>query len=242
MERFGLRSFASERVLVLAAVIALAACRDTPVQPVTRPDVLADVTPAATTTLLNVTFEGYPVASLGAPWTTFRSGGSAAQVLATTTTHGKVLRLQGSPTTGDSLSTSLGFSSSATQITSAIDIKPVEGASFIWSLHGAGYSISSRRIRLQRAPGSTMLVARTSVNITTNCGNLPNGVWSRVTLVVRTASSPNTMDVRINGAATACTGISTGIRPPFNAVMIIDPSDAGYGKNVQFDNLLVTTP
>ena len=238
MKRFGFPALAC----ALSSVAFLGGCHDSPVQPVAMPAVHAEVQAAATTTVLNANFESAPAAALGAPWKTFRSGGSTATVMGTTTPHGKVLLLHGSTTAGDSLSTSIGFSTSAAQITSAIDIKPVEGASFIWSLHGGGYSISSSRIRLQRAPGSTMLVARTSINVTTNCGNLPNGVWSRVTLIVRTAGSPNTMDVRINGAATACTGISTGMRPPFTAVMIIDPTDAGYGRNVQFDNLLVTTP
>ena len=241
MKRFGLRALA-EGLMGLSAVAALGACRETPIQPVAVPDANAEIATAATTTILSITFEGYAIGTLGAPWTISRSRASAAQVASTGTTHGKVLVLNGSTTSGEFLIASKGLSSSASQVTSAFDIRPTAGSSFVWSFHGAGSSIGSRRIRLQRVPGSTMLVAQTVPSGSTNCGNLANDVWSRVTLVVRTATFPHTFDVRINGVATACKGVSANISPPFNAMNIMDASNAGYGGIVRFDNILVTTP
>jgi hypothetical protein len=179
---------------------------------------------------------------VGAPWTVTATGASTASVVSTTD-HGKALKLHGSPVSGDFLTALRGLSSSTSEINVQVDINPNSGASFIWSLQGAGDTLGARRIRLQRAPNSTTLVASTSPSGNTNCGTVASGVWSTVTLIVHTPTcSGHTFDVRINGAATACTGIATGIDVPFNGVSVMDASNDGWGGDVLFDNILVTTP
>jgi hypothetical protein len=63
-----------------------------------------------------------------------------------------------------------------------------------------------------------------------------------VTLTVHATAWPHTFDVRINGAPTACTGIETGLSPPFNAVSVMDASNEGWGGSVLLDAIAVTTP
>jgi hypothetical protein len=236
---------AATRLAVLAAVVLLGACGENPVQPAPTVTPGANVSTAASTTLLSINFETTPLGALGSPWFVSPSPSSTAstvRVVSTSTTHGRVLLLHGATTLGDYLVASRSFSSSASQISTAVDIRPTAGSSFIWTLHGAGSSIGSRRIRLQRAPGSTMLVAQTSPSGSTNCGNVANGVWSRVTLLVDARTFPHTFDVLINGVATACRRITANLSPPFNAVSVMDASNAGWGGDVRFDNILVTTP
>jgi hypothetical protein len=191
------------------------------------------------TTVLHEDFEDDAVGALGAPWSISSAGGSAS-IINTTTTHGHVLRLQGSTAEGSFLIASRGFSSSSQNITTRVDVRASLGASFIWILNGAGSSIGRRRIRLQQSPGSTTLVASTVPSGNTSCGTLAADAWSRVTLVVHTV--PRTFDVMINGAQTACTGVAADIQPPFNSVSVMDASNAGWGGIVRFDNIDVRTP
>jgi len=202
-----------------------------------------DMTPAAvpqlSTTILHEDFEDDPVGALGAPWTISSSGTGSVSIV-NTTNHGHVLRLQGSSTEGHFLIASRPISSSSTDISVQVDINRASGASFIWSLHGAGSSIGRRRIRLQLAPESTTLAAQTVPSGTTNCGTLSSGTWSRVTLIVHSVSRK--FDVLINGTRTSCTGVSADIQPPFNAVSVMDASNTGWGGTVRFDNIDITTP
>ncbi len=195
--------------------------------------------PKTATTVLHEDFEDDALGSLDSPWTISSSGTSNVSIV-NITDHGHVLQLQGSSTEGHLLIASLPFSSSSTDITVQVDLKPNAGASFIWSLHGAGTSIGRRRIRLQLAPGSTTLAAHTMPSGTTNCGTLSSGVWSRVTLIVHTG--PRTFDVLINGAGTSCTGIAADIQPPFKRVSVMDASNTSWGGTVLFDNIDITTP
>src|SRR6266508_4963574 len=185
-----------------------------------------DMTPAAvpqlSTTILHEDFEDDPVGALGAPWTISSSGTGSVSIV-NTTNHGHVLRLQGSTTEGHFLVASRPISTSATDVTTKIDVNPSSGSSFIWSLHGAGTSIGRRRIRLQQAPGSTTLVASTVPSGNVNCGRPAAGPWSRITLIVHTTTRK--FDVLINGSSTACTGLSADIQPPFNSVSIMDASN-----------------
>ncbi len=192
-----------------------------------------------TTTVLHEDFEDDPLGALGAPWT-ISSAGSGSVSIVNTTDHGHVLRLLGSTAEGSFLIASRAISSSSPDITTRVDIKPNAGASFIWTLHGAGSSLGRRRIRLQRAPGSTTLVASTVPSGNTSCGTLSSGAWSRVTLVVHT--TVRRFDVLINGARTACTGVAADIQPPFNSVSVMDASNTGWGGSVLFDNIDITAP
>lgn len=189
-------------------------------------------------TVLLEDFEDDALGPLGAAWTVTSAGGGSVSIV-NTTDHGHVLRLQGSPAVGEFLIASRAISSSSANVTTEVDIGPRAGASFIWTLNGAGSSIGRRRIRLQQAPGSTTLVASTVPSGNTSCGTLPSGVWSRVTLIVDTVL--RTFAVLIDGAPT-CTGVAAGIQPPFNSVSVMDASNDGWGGFVRFDNIGVTTP
>jgi hypothetical protein len=196
----------------------------------------------ALTSVLSVDFESYRLGPLGAPWSIVANPGSASTArIVSTPDHGKALLLHGSKA-ADFLITSLKLASSASQIGVDVNINPETGAAFVWSFHGAGPSIGSRRIRLQREPGSTTLVASTSPSGNTSCGTLPSNGWSRVTLLVHGDALPHTFDVRINGSATACRGVVTRLSPPFSQVSVMDASNAGWGGKVLFDNISVTTP
>jgi hypothetical protein len=197
-------------------------------------------TPQLSTSILHEDFEDDSVGMLGAPWGITASGSGSASIVATTD-HGHVLQLQGSTAEGQFLIAKRTISSSSTDITVSVDVKPTSGASFIWGLHGAGTSLGRRRINLQLAPGSTTLVAQTAPSGVTNCGTLTLDVWSRVTLIVHTIKK-DTFDVLINGVSTSCTKVAAGIQPPFNAVSVMDAANADWGGMVQFDNIDVTSP
>src|SRR5262249_7140903 len=128
-----------------------------------------------------------------------------------------------------------------TEIQYSVNLKPSAGSAFLTALNGAGSSLGARRIRLQRAPGSTTLVAQTSPSGSTNCGPVADRTWSAVGPNVHAAVLPHTFDVLINGAPTSCTGITTGLSSPFTGINVMDASNEGWGGIVQFDDFLVTT-
>lgn len=194
----------------------------------------------ALTTVLHETFETYTVGPLGAPWSVTKSGSSHADIVSTTT--GKHLLFHGGTADADYMLVRRDFSSSAPEIVVAADMNPAAGGSFVWELHGAGSSIGARRIRLQRLVGSTMLSSQTVPGGTRDCAPLPSGVWSRVTLKVHATVYPHTFDVLINGNPTACKALSTGLSPTFTYIAIMDIASAGYGGNIRFDNIDLTTP
>jgi len=194
---------------------------------------------SAGTPVLAVDFEDDAVGPLGAPWAVFGNGGGSVSVVDVGGRHGHVLQLDADPATGVYLTASDPFSTSRRRIESRVDIRPHAGAGFIWALTGAGDTLGARRIRLQLAPGSDMLDAQTSPSGDTVCGRLPAGQWSRVALSVDAHSDPHTFDVTIDGQPTACTGIVTGLEPPFDGVMVMDPSNTGWGGRTQFDDILV---
>jgi hypothetical protein len=193
----------------------------------------------ATTSILEVDFENYTIGPLGAPWiVTVNSGRSSASTasIINTSDHGKVLRLLGSKISADFLIASLGLSSSDTEVTVEVDVKPEPDSSFSWGFYGAGPSLGSREIRLERAPGSTTLIAQTVPAGRTACGTLLDD-WSHITLTIHTQQLPHTFDVAIDGLPT-CTGIETGLIPPFSHVSVTDASNAHWGGSVLFDNIL----
>ena len=198
-------------------------------------------TAGADTTIFSETFQTTPTGPLGAPWSISSAGASTA-VVVDTADHSRVLELRGSTTLGDYLIASRNFSAPVTEIQYSFAINPSAGASFVTALNGAGSSLGARRIRLQRAPGSTTLVAQTVPSGTNNCGTLASGVWSTVTLRIHATTLPHTFDVLINGASTSCTGLTTGLSTPFTGLNVMDASNDGWGGSVQFDDFLVTTP
>ena len=194
---------------------------------------------SAGTTVLAVDFEDDAVGPLGPPWSVFGNGGSSVSVVDVGGRHGHVLQLDADPSEGVYLTASDPFSASRRRIEARVDIRSDAGAGFIWALTGAGDTLGSRRIRLQLPPGSDMLDAQTSPSGDTACGHLPVGKWSRVTLSVDARFATHTFDVLIDGQPTACTGIATGLGPPFDGVTVMDASNAGWGGRTQFDNILV---
>jgi hypothetical protein len=204
--------------------------------------------PALGASVLSVDFESYALGPLGAPWSvSFNTGpdGASTASIATSPGHGKVLVLNGKSSPAN-LIASLPLSSSAPDITVAFEVRPASGASFVWGFHGAGRSLGSRRIRLQRAPSSPptspTLAAQTVPSGTTICGGLASGAWSKVVLTVHTQLFPHTFDVSINNAPTACNGTLANLSPPFTQVSVMDASNEGWGGKVSFDNISVTTP
>ncbi|HTE49699.1 MAG TPA: hypothetical protein VK698_02415 [Kofleriaceae bacterium] len=195
------------------------------------------------TPLLTVNFESYAGGALGSPWTLLPASNltDTRASIESTGDHGKVLLLQGSSALSDYLIAKLSSSVSG-DIVATVDVKADSGASFVWSLNGQGASVYGRRIRLQRWPGSSTLVATAVPSGDTSCGSLSSGRWNKVQLVMHTNRSPHTFDVRINGAATACKGLATELGAPFTSVQIMDASNASWGGNVRFDNISLARP
>jgi len=199
---------------------------------------LFDGTAAAVTPTFSEDFENTKPGPLAAPWSVTSAGASTAVVVATAD-HGRVLDLRGSPASGDFLIASRSFSSPATEIEYSVAINASAGSSFVTAFNGNGASVSARRIRLQQDPGSTTLVAQTSISGTTPCAALTPGAWSTVTLRVHATAATHTFDVLVDGAQTKCTGISTGLSAPFTGLNVMDASNAGFGGSVLFDDFLV---
>jgi hypothetical protein len=229
----------------LGLLLAAGAC-DTLTPAVGNTETLADDSDGKAhltlTTLLGVNFDAHPLGMLGAMWAISVEGGSSVAV-ASTSDHGNVLKLHGSTAEGEFIAASTAISSSAKELHVQVDVRPDSGASFVWQLNGSGPAENDHHIRLQRAPGTTRLVASASPNGNSDCGPLPSATWSTITLVVHTnACAQQTFDVLVNGMGTLCSGIATGMGPPYTAVLIMDPSNPGWGGDVLFDNIVVTTP
>jgi hypothetical protein len=207
---------------------------------------------APLTPVTSIDFENYPTGPLGAPWSVSQTGASAIGI-ATTADHGKVFALHGSGTSGDFLTAAFPLTAAVRPqrprgsivltASNAATSDPTCGRSpssapALFALSGAGSSLGARRIRLQRLPGSTTLVANTAGAGDVSCGTLASGAWSTVELFVHTQRSPHTFDVRINGAATACTRSTTEMSAPFTSVSVMDASNAGFGGDVDFDDIL----
>lgn len=198
--------------------------------------------PTPPTTVLDENFDAAALGTLPAPWSVSPTTGRSTARIVNAAGQGRALQLHGSTRDGDTVTASRGFSSSQTDLEMQFALRPNSGSSFIVDLRGAGSSISERRIRLQRAPGSNALVATTSGATATNvtCGTLASNAWTDVTLSVHTAHLPHTFGVRINGQGGACTGLNTGTGTPFTGVNLFDPSNTGWGGDVLFDEFLVT--
>jgi len=192
------------------------------------------------TTVMGVDFEDYGRGALASPWSVGASLTSRASI-ETTSDHGNVVLLHGSPSSGDFLLARLD-TSVPSDVSASVDVNPDPGATFIWSVNGQGVSSYKRRIRLQRAPDSSRLVASASPSGATDCGALSSSTWTTITLIVHTAQAPSTFDVLINGSATACSGLAAYVTKPFNMVEILDSSSDRWGGDVRFDNIVLATP
>jgi len=199
-----------------------------------------DETQQGLTNLLVEDFEGE--AQLTSPWSWAPAASSETRAVITTASgHGNVLRLEGSEAAGQYMIAYLPVSAPSDTVAS-VDVNPEDGAAFVWSLWGQGTGTYKRRVRLQRWPGSTTLVATANPSGDTECGALPSGSWTNLTLVMHAQETPHTFDVLIDGEPTSCTGLEVTTNPPYNRVEVMDASNEGWGGNTEFDNIRVAQP
>jgi hypothetical protein len=187
-----------------------------------------------------VNFEGYATGPVASPWQISRTLSTSATV-ERTSDHGNVFLLKGVATEWQWLMAKLAISVS-TDISATVDIKPDSGAGFVWTVFGTGVSNYKRRIRLERFPGTNTLTASASPSGDVDCGPLPSNQWSRVTLVIRTGTTPSSYDVLINGNRTSCTNLRAYVTKPFNMVEIMDSANDRWGGTVRFDNISLARP
>lgn len=202
-----------------------------------------DETQQGLTTLLVEDFEGE--AQLTAPWSWAPAAADSdtRAVVTSASGHGKVMRLEGSEAYGQYMIAYLPVPAPApADVVASVDVNPDQGAAFVWSLYGQGSGTYKRRVRLQRWPGSTTLVATSNPTGDADCGPLPSGSWTNLTLVMHAQETPHTFDVLINGEPSSCTGIEVVTNPPYNRVEIMDASNEGWGGNTEFDNIRVAQP
>src|SRR6266545_2750508 len=178
-------------------------------------------------TVVGVNFEGYSVGELGSPWSLTPASSPSGLYIESTSDHGNVMRLDGAQGYGDFLIGRLAFSISS-DVVASTDINPDSGSAFVFSLHGQGVGTYKRRVRLQRWPGSSTLVATAVPSGDTDCGSLASDTWSNIALVFHAQRTPHTFDVLINGQPTACSGLEVVTEPPFTSVQIMDASNMGW--------------
>lgn len=189
--------------------------------------------------VLHIDFEDYALGPLASPWSVQPPGSPSNVSIVDGGQHGHVLQLDGDAAEGQFVVASLGLRSRARRVQASFEVLPTAGATFVWSLSGAGDTLGARRVRLQVAPGDDMLVAQTSPSGSTPCATLAAGRWSRVTLAVDTRRTVHRFDVKIDGQPTACTGIETGLGAPFDGIAVMDASNSGWGGQVRFDDFAV---
>jgi hypothetical protein len=201
-----------------------------------------DETQQGLTNLLVEDFESEG-SQLTSPWSWAPAAGETRAVVTSAAGHGNVMRLEGSEAYGQYMIAYLPLSTPApSDVVASVDVNPDPGAAFVWSLYGQGSGTYKRRVRLQRWPGSTTLVATSVPTGDANCGPLPSGSWTNLTLVMHAQQTPHTFDVLINGEPTRCTGIEVVTNPPYNRVEIMDASNEGWGGNTEFDNIRAARP
>lgn len=229
------RSTINTAATAIVGLFALACDSNIPSSPAAAATAAAtsasSVAPAAT--ILQISFDTYPLGPLGAPWGGTRAGSSRLTVVSTAN-HGNALRDNAGSSANDWLSYTTSFPSTSNSITVEFDIIPAAGASPSFHLKGSGYGSSNNTFRLQRDPGSPAFNSSAG-----NCGNVVDGQWNHV-IVTMNSAFPRTFTVKINGASTAaCTNAPTSFTPPYKGIGIFDPINAGYGGLTGWDNFWV---
>jgi hypothetical protein len=146
---------------------------------------------------------------------------------------GPGLRLDGGMESGAYAIATYGATPGSGDATLEATVTPTAGASFVYTLIGAGSSYAKRQLRLERLPGASELQAA-SANGTVACGTLDDKPTA-VTLVFHAASQR--FDVLLDGEATQCTGLSTKVQAPVAGFQMMDASNEGYGGEVEFSDL-----
>ena len=162
------------------------------------------------------------------------SGGSRVLLLAgaAPSSAGSV-QITGDPSEGAFALARYSVPISGNRATAQFTVDPAPGASFIYDLNGTGSGYSTRTLRLERVPGSNQLYATTATGKVA-CGPIANAATS-VTLAYD--GDHRTFDVQIGGAPSACTRLSTRMKPPVVGFELMDASNAGYGGVVTFSQL-----
>lgn len=160
------------------------------------------------------------------------SGDSRVSLLAGLST-GSSVQITGDPSDDAFALARYSVAVSGNRATARFTVDPAPGASFIYNLNGSGSGYSTRNLRLERIPGSNQLQATTATGPVA-CGPIANAATS-VTLVYD--GDRHTFDVKIGGAPSACTGLTTRMKPPAIGFELMDAPTAGYGGEVTFSQL-----
>jgi len=169
--------------------------------------------------------------SIPEPYVT-TGGSSTASVM--TSLAGAGLQLDGGFEPASYVVASYPVITGAMRVTADFTVNAAPGASFTYLLRGTGGGYSSRYVRVQRVPGSDALQA-VGTNGAVACGTLVSGQPTPVTLVFDGAA--RTLDVRIAGAPSACTGVPTRTSGPVTGLRVNDETLQGYGGHVELTNL-----
>lgn len=144
------------------------------------------------------------------------------------------VRIEGDTATGAFALVRYDLPLAATHITAQLTIDAAPNAAFQYNLNGSGSGYSTKKITLQRLPGSDQLQAHSATGWV-SCGALAKPA----TATLLFDGDRHTFDVQLDGAATACTNLSIAFQPPVVGISIMDPSNTGYGGTVQLTDLAV---
>jgi hypothetical protein len=170
--------------------------------------------------------------ALTAPQISF-SGASQVTLLASAATGSTGVRITGDPSDGAFALVRYSVAVGGNRATAQLTVDPAPGASFIYDLEGSGSGYQTRRIRLERLPGSNQLEASTPTGEIA-CGPIADAA-TPVTLAYD--GDQQTFDVRIGGAPSACTAVPTRMKAPAVGFELMDAANAGYGGEVTFSQL-----
>jgi hypothetical protein len=230
-----------KHLMGLSCALFVAACgvsEDGATEPETsNPDVMALANPGPAEQVPEVADPGAAdqaaprAGTLPAPTLT-TNGSSTATV--TTSLAGSGLRIDGGTAAAAYAMATYPIATGAMRATASFTVNPAAGAAFVYTLRGTGSGYSSQQLRIQRVPGSDALQAAAANGIVT-CGTLPSGQPTPVTLAFD--GTTKTFDVRIAGAASACTHLPTQVGGPVMGFRVMDAANEGYGGRVELTNL-----
>ena len=198
--------------------------------------------------MFDVDFTAYSNGPLGAPWAIVDSDGTSEANIVTLVAadgSGKALELDGGTTVtvADYVLATYGFPSTADDLNVYFDVfyddvmtefgfrtmqNPFTGATV-----GAQLVVEAGYLSAyDKTPG-----------VYVDCGALTVSEWH--TVEIHHAYAAKTYSVWVDGAESLCVGLQTGSVPfngPFNAIQLIDWSDAGFGGEVIWDNMVGISP
>ena len=160
--------------------------------------------------------------------------GGSSTVTVTSSLAGSGVQLDGGMDLASYAWASYWVDSGLMSATVELTVNPAAGASFSTELVGSGASYATKKLRIQRIPGSDALQALSTGGLVT-CGMLASGQATDVTLSFDAVA--HTFDVLIAGAPSACTDLPTRLQGPIEGIRLIDQANQGYGGRVNFTNV-----